>query len=273
MDDSHNIEGCELTDSERLWINAWDEWVQLFYEATSGRRPPGLQDLESHVPLQRDLTVRGRLRLKELPRRNVAAEQTLELGVQRRQLAPGDACERIVHHAGLGLSAALEAGAGYGAHRRQQVVLGRRALADNSVSAYDFYLQSQPWGRWRVEASRQIADLRERSGYWLGQQGRIERCQRHGHRPTFQSFELLHCSWNGFVRVEGTAPAVDKSTGDAAWCCSGDERPAGRLSFVQPDKATVSMHKGEHRVAMATDRGGESPLRELGQRLSALTQT
>lgn len=41
LDDSHNIPGCELSKSERLWIDAWSEWVETWYEATEGRRPPG----------------------------------------------------------------------------------------------------------------------------------------------------------------------------------------------------------------------------------------
>ena len=41
LDDSHNIPGCELSLSERLWIDAWNEWVETWYEATEGRRPPG----------------------------------------------------------------------------------------------------------------------------------------------------------------------------------------------------------------------------------------
>lgn len=41
LDDSHNVPGCELTKPERAWINAWDEWVQTWYEKTDGRRPPG----------------------------------------------------------------------------------------------------------------------------------------------------------------------------------------------------------------------------------------
>ena len=41
LDDSHNIDGCNLTRAEREWIDAWDEWVQTWYEATDGRRPPG----------------------------------------------------------------------------------------------------------------------------------------------------------------------------------------------------------------------------------------
>lgn len=42
LDDSHNIPGCNLTPSERLWIDAWDEFVQQWYERTEGRRPPGM---------------------------------------------------------------------------------------------------------------------------------------------------------------------------------------------------------------------------------------
>ena len=41
LDDTHNIPGCDLTTAERLWIDAWDEWVGRWYEATEGRRPPG----------------------------------------------------------------------------------------------------------------------------------------------------------------------------------------------------------------------------------------
>ena len=41
LDDTHNLPGCNLTASERLWIDAWDEWVQTWYEKTEGRRPPG----------------------------------------------------------------------------------------------------------------------------------------------------------------------------------------------------------------------------------------
>lgn len=41
LDDTHNIPGCNLSNSERLWIDAWDDWVQQWYEATEGRRPPG----------------------------------------------------------------------------------------------------------------------------------------------------------------------------------------------------------------------------------------
>jgi DNA (cytosine-5)-methyltransferase 1 len=41
LDDAHNIPGCDLSDSERAWIDAWDEWIRRWYENTDGRRPPG----------------------------------------------------------------------------------------------------------------------------------------------------------------------------------------------------------------------------------------
>lgn len=33
--------GCELSASENLWIDAWDEWVKLYYEISEGKNPPG----------------------------------------------------------------------------------------------------------------------------------------------------------------------------------------------------------------------------------------
>lgn len=41
LDDSHVIPGCTLTPSEKLWIDAWDDFVQLMWEAREGRRLPG----------------------------------------------------------------------------------------------------------------------------------------------------------------------------------------------------------------------------------------
>lgn len=42
LDDSHNVPGCNLTGAERHWIDAWDEFVQTWFERTDGRRPPGM---------------------------------------------------------------------------------------------------------------------------------------------------------------------------------------------------------------------------------------
>lgn len=41
LDDSHNIPGCELTDAERLWIDAWNEFVEAMRERMEGRHLPG----------------------------------------------------------------------------------------------------------------------------------------------------------------------------------------------------------------------------------------
>lgn len=41
LDDAHTLPGCELTAAERLWIDAWDDFVQLLWEAREGRRLPG----------------------------------------------------------------------------------------------------------------------------------------------------------------------------------------------------------------------------------------
>lgn len=41
LDPDHHAEGCELSDSERLWIDAWDDFVTQMWEAREGRRLPG----------------------------------------------------------------------------------------------------------------------------------------------------------------------------------------------------------------------------------------
>ena len=41
LDPDHEVEGCELSDAERLWIDAWDDFVQLMWEERQGRRLPG----------------------------------------------------------------------------------------------------------------------------------------------------------------------------------------------------------------------------------------
>lgn len=41
MEPNHQVEGCDLTDSERLWINAWNEFVELMWDEREGRRLPG----------------------------------------------------------------------------------------------------------------------------------------------------------------------------------------------------------------------------------------
>ena len=40
LESDHHVDGCDLSDSERLWIDAWDEFVRLMW-AERGRRLPG----------------------------------------------------------------------------------------------------------------------------------------------------------------------------------------------------------------------------------------
>lgn len=41
LDDSHNVPGCDLTDSERHWIDAWDAFVQIMRPVMGDRHLPG----------------------------------------------------------------------------------------------------------------------------------------------------------------------------------------------------------------------------------------
>src|SRR5690625_4467453 len=41
LDDTHNIPGCNLTEAERLWIDAWTDFVEIMWEERHGRRLPG----------------------------------------------------------------------------------------------------------------------------------------------------------------------------------------------------------------------------------------
>ena len=41
LDKTHNVVGTELSSNETLWIDAWDDWVQMYYEISDGQQPPG----------------------------------------------------------------------------------------------------------------------------------------------------------------------------------------------------------------------------------------
>lgn len=41
LDPDHHAEGCELTESERYWVDAWNEFVELMWDAREGQRLPG----------------------------------------------------------------------------------------------------------------------------------------------------------------------------------------------------------------------------------------
>lgn len=41
LDADHHVTGCDLSNAETLWIDAWDEWVRIMWELGEGRRIPG----------------------------------------------------------------------------------------------------------------------------------------------------------------------------------------------------------------------------------------
>ena len=41
LDADHHAEGCDLTESERYWVDAWNEFVELMWDAREGARLPG----------------------------------------------------------------------------------------------------------------------------------------------------------------------------------------------------------------------------------------
>jgi DNA (cytosine-5)-methyltransferase 1 len=41
LDADHPADGCELSAGERLWVDAWDDFVALMWEVREGRRLPG----------------------------------------------------------------------------------------------------------------------------------------------------------------------------------------------------------------------------------------
>ena len=41
LESNHHAEECDLSPSEHLWIDAWNEFVELIWEAREGRRLPG----------------------------------------------------------------------------------------------------------------------------------------------------------------------------------------------------------------------------------------
>lgn len=41
LDANHDVEGCDLSESEHLWIDAWDDFVRLMLRERKGRQLPG----------------------------------------------------------------------------------------------------------------------------------------------------------------------------------------------------------------------------------------
>ena len=57
LDPDHHVSGCDLAPSEVLWIDAWDEWVQMYYELSGGRQPPGFPIWADHWTGAHDLHI------------------------------------------------------------------------------------------------------------------------------------------------------------------------------------------------------------------------
>lgn len=57
LDPDHHVEGCGLSDSERLWINAWNEFVELMWDEREGRRLPGFPLWADHWVKVSDLRI------------------------------------------------------------------------------------------------------------------------------------------------------------------------------------------------------------------------
>jgi DNA (cytosine-5)-methyltransferase 1 len=57
LDPDHHAEGCELSSSERLWIDAWDDFVTLMWEAREGQRLPGFPIWADDWVLTEDLQI------------------------------------------------------------------------------------------------------------------------------------------------------------------------------------------------------------------------
>lgn len=48
LDQNENTHETALTRSEKLWIDAWDEWVRLYYSLSGGTPPPGFPIWADH---------------------------------------------------------------------------------------------------------------------------------------------------------------------------------------------------------------------------------
>ncbi|MBO3085180.1 DNA cytosine methyltransferase [Cellulomonas fengjieae] len=57
LDPDHHVSGCDLSTSERLWIDAWDDFVQLMWERVEGGRLPGFPIWADHWVTETDLEI------------------------------------------------------------------------------------------------------------------------------------------------------------------------------------------------------------------------
>jgi DNA (cytosine-5)-methyltransferase 1 len=57
LDPDHNTEGCDLTDIERYWVDAWDDFVRIMWEEREGRRLDGFPLWADEWTLTLDLEI------------------------------------------------------------------------------------------------------------------------------------------------------------------------------------------------------------------------
>lgn len=57
LDADHHVEGCDLKASERLWIEAWNDFVELMWDEREGRRLPGFPLWADHWVKTSDLRI------------------------------------------------------------------------------------------------------------------------------------------------------------------------------------------------------------------------
>lgn len=57
LDTNLEDSSLELQEGETRWINAWDDWVQMYYELNEGRQPPGFPIWADHWVELKDLEI------------------------------------------------------------------------------------------------------------------------------------------------------------------------------------------------------------------------
>lgn len=57
LDADHHVEGCDLTESEHRWIDAWNDFVEMMWDEREGRRLPGFPLWADHWVKTSDLSI------------------------------------------------------------------------------------------------------------------------------------------------------------------------------------------------------------------------
>lgn len=57
LEEDHHVDGCDITDAERLWIEAWNDFVDIMWTEQRERRLPGFPLWADHWVPMRDLEI------------------------------------------------------------------------------------------------------------------------------------------------------------------------------------------------------------------------